>query len=134
MECMANSDNVIRAGLTPKLRDIPNLVSGLTYEAASPEKHFVKPTSFGSSSASTLYDPPIPEFSVVQLALGGGKSESHRAFGGPSIAIATEGNGSVKWDGGKEDVKAGDVFFIGAGTEVNFDAIQDLVVYRAFSE
>ncbi|KAL4265911.1 Mannose-6-phosphate isomerase [Pleurotus pulmonarius] len=134
MECMANSDNVIRAGLTPKLRDIPNLVSGLTYEAASPERHFVEPTPFGSSSASTLYDPPVPEFSVVQLALGGGKSESHRAFGGPSIAIATEGNGSVRWDGGKEDIKAGDVIFIGAGTEVNFDAVQDLVVYRAFAE
>ncbi|TFK93123.1 RmlC-like cupin, partial [Polyporus arcularius HHB13444] len=30
-ECMATSDNVIRAGLTPKLRDVPNLVAGLTY-------------------------------------------------------------------------------------------------------
>ena len=34
IECMANSDNVIRAGLTPKLRDIPNLVNTLTYAAA----------------------------------------------------------------------------------------------------
>ncbi|KAF9497861.1 mannos-6-phosphate isomerase [Pleurotus eryngii] len=135
MECMANSDNVIRAGLTPKLRDIPNLVAGLTYTAAPPEKHFVRPKPFGSSAtSSTLYDPPIPEFSVVQLALGGGKSESHRAVGGPSIAIATKGSGSVKWGGGSEDVAVGDVFFIGTGTEVMFDASDDLVMYRAFTE
>lgn len=135
MECMANSDNVIRAGLTPKLRDIPNLVAGLTYTAAPPEKHIVRPIPFGgSSTSSTLYDPPIPEFSVVQLALGGGKSESHRTVGGPSIAIATEGRGSVKWGGGSEDVQVGDVFFIGAGAAVTFEAIKDLVVYRAFTE
>ncbi|KAI0257034.1 mannose-6-phosphate isomerase [Lactifluus subvellereus] len=34
IECMANSDNVIRAGLTPKLRDIPNLLGTLTYRSA----------------------------------------------------------------------------------------------------
>ncbi|KAF8798466.1 RmlC-like cupin [Phlegmacium glaucopus] len=42
IECMANSDNVMRAGLTPKLRDIPNLISNLTY-TASPSKHVVEP-------------------------------------------------------------------------------------------
>ncbi|KAF8798497.1 RmlC-like cupin [Phlegmacium glaucopus] len=42
-ECMANSDNVIRAGLTPKLRDIPNLISNLTYTASPPSKHVVEP-------------------------------------------------------------------------------------------
>ncbi|KAJ3547092.1 hypothetical protein NM688_g5439 [Phlebia brevispora] len=38
VECMATSDNVIRAGLTPKLRDVPNLVAGLTYTAAEPKR------------------------------------------------------------------------------------------------
>jgi Phosphomannose isomerase type I len=31
IECMVNSNKVIRAGVTPELRDIPNLVSNLTY-------------------------------------------------------------------------------------------------------
>lgn len=31
VECMATSDNVVRAGLTPKLKDVPTLVSMLTY-------------------------------------------------------------------------------------------------------
>lgn len=135
MECMANSDNVIRAGLTPKLRDIPNLVSGLTYTASLLSKHLVSPSSF--SRNSTLYDPPVPEFSVVQVKVSAGTEEAHRAVHGPSIAIVTEGAGAVSW-GEREslDVGLGDVFFIGADTEVNFCAADGtgLVAYRAFTE
>jgi mannose-6-phosphate isomerase len=32
VECMACSNNVVRAGLTPKLRDVDTLVEMLTYE------------------------------------------------------------------------------------------------------
>ncbi|KAJ7849963.1 mannose-6-phosphate isomerase [Mycena olivaceomarginata] len=136
MECMANSDNVIRAGLTPKLRDIPNLVSGLTYEAALPSKHVVFPAPFRTTAASTLYDPPIPEFSVVQVTVGAGAKETHPTVAGPSIAIATEGAGSVSWTGDSNglDVSQGDVFFIGADTEISFSSVSGLTVYRAFVE
>ncbi|KAJ3513804.1 hypothetical protein NLJ89_g2746 [Agrocybe chaxingu] len=137
MECMANSDNVIRAGLTPKLRDVPNLVSGLTYTAAPPTKHVVNPAPF--STSSTLYDPPIPEFSVVQVKLSDvGAKEVHKPVGGPSIGIVTEGSGRIKWNDGKDGLDAGlgDVFFVGANTTVEFENGRqgDLVVYRAFVE
>lgn len=137
MECMANSDNVIRAGLTPKLRDIPNLISGLTYNASAPSKHFVFPTVFSDSGASTLYDPPAPEFSVVQVRLASGKEELHRAVDGPSVAIVTEGVGIVSWGSGERlDVGLGDVIFIGAGTQLTLTPTGDhgMVVYRAFVE
>ncbi|KAF8900885.1 mannose-6-phosphate isomerase [Gymnopilus junonius] len=148
MECMANSDNVIRAGLTPKLRDVPNLVSGLTYIASPPTKHLVIPHSFrfpASPLSSTLYDPPIPEFSVVQTKISSEKTEAHPPLGGPSIVIVTEGNGQVKWvqekankDTEKEtlEIGLGDVFFIGAAIGVEFvNSDKDgLVLYRAFVE
>ncbi|GLB41516.1 putative isomerase [Lyophyllum shimeji] len=139
MECMANSDNVIRAGLTPKLRDIPNLVLGLTYTASPPTKHFVSPSPFSGSGASALYDPPAPEFSVVQVKIGPGNEEAHRPVDGPSIAIVTHGAGSVRWgegEGGWLVVGLGDVFFIGAETGLTFIAgdEQELVMYRAFVE
>ncbi|KAF8959579.1 mannose-6-phosphate isomerase [Flammula alnicola] len=138
MECMANSDNVIRAGLTPKLRDIPNLVSGLTYTASAPTKHVVDPQAFrAASSASTLYDPPIPEFSVVQVKLSSNETESHPAVRGPSIAIVTDGKGEVSWaEGNTLDVGLGDVIFIGAGTAVHLanNGIDEFVIYRAFVE
>ena len=37
LECMSNSDNVIRAGLTPKYKDVDSLFKVLTYELSSPK-------------------------------------------------------------------------------------------------
>ncbi|KIM42639.1 hypothetical protein M413DRAFT_444327 [Hebeloma cylindrosporum] len=138
MECMANSDNVIRAGLTPKLRDVPNLVRGLTYTASPPSKHVIVPTPFGSASsaASKLYNPPIPEFSVVQVTLPPGQKETHKKLGGPSVAIVIAGGGAVGWEDEKLNIGLGDVFVVGADTQVEFEAQgkEELVIYRAFVE
>ena len=144
IECMANSDNVIRAGLTPKLRDIPSLISGLTYAASEPDKHLVHPTPFCpppfDKCMSMLYNPPVPEFSVVQVKLPPGQIEIHREINGPSVAIVTQGSGTVHWsnDGKKREmmmVGLGDVFFIGAGIELGIAAVfEELAVYRAFVE
>ncbi|GBE84244.1 Mannose-6-phosphate isomerase [Sparassis crispa] len=135
VECMATSDNVIRAGLTPKLRDIPNLVSGLTYRAADASRHLVKPASFDNTTHTTLYDPPIPEFSVLRVVLPTGAAEAHRAIDGPSIAIVTEGAGEVESDGQRVQVAEGDVLFVAAGAEAQIIAgANGLVAYRAFVE
>jgi mannose-6-phosphate isomerase len=147
IECMANSDNVIRAGLTPKLRDIPNLLSGLTYSAAPPAKHAVTPAPFPSARpdapnaverASVLYDPPIAEFSVVQVQIPRDAMTAHRAVAGPSIVIVTEGKGHLRWAAGEagDEASEGDVFFIGAGTALDIASAGDgpFVLYRAFVE
>ena len=138
MECMATSDNVVRAGLTPKLRDIPNLISGLTYTASEPSKHVVYPQPFASSSSSTLYDPPIPEFSVLRVEVQPGSKEVHQPIKGPSIAIVTSGEGKIFWDGeGGSDgeiLSEGKVLVIGAGTKVEFESNNGAELYRAFVE
>ncbi|TDL29005.1 mannose-6-phosphate isomerase [Rickenella mellea] len=138
MECMATSDNVIRAGLTPKLRDIPNLVSGLTYIAADPSKHLVKPQPYHSSSVSTIYDPPVPEFSVIHVKLPKESTEIHEAVQGPSIVIVTAGNGQIRWkDNGTEredQLSLGRVFFVGAGVPVEFKTKDGVETFRAFVE
>jgi len=137
---MANSDNVIRAGLTPKLRDIPNLVSTLTYIPASADEHLVQPTRFSASNFTTLYDPPIAEFSVLQVVLPAGQKDRHAPIHGPSTAIVTEGEGSVTWEGdaaGRLDIAQGSVVFISAGVAVEFhqkSKEQQMVVYRAYVE
>lgn len=137
---MATSDNVIRAGLTPKLRDVPNLVAGLTYLASDHKKHLVQPTPFSVSSEvsafTTLYDPPIPEFAVLRVALPGGGAEAHGSIDGPSVAIVTEGNGEIQWGSESLVVSEGDVFFLGAGTPVRFRETggKPFTVFRAFVE
>lgn len=135
LECMATSDNVIRAGLTPKLRDVPNLVSGLTYKSAEVAKHFVKPGDFQNNSSCTrLYNPPIPEFAVLLIKVEGGQTETHPPIDGPSLAIVTEGNGIVRWNDGQEllELVPGEVFFVGAGTQLQFQSDGEMTVARAF--
>lgn len=133
MECMATSDNVIRAGLTPKLRDIPNLVSGLTYISGHHSKHIVEAAPF--SDHSKVYNPPIPEFAVIEAQLRGGESDVHRPIEGPSIVSVTAGDGTVQWADGSISVVAGDVLFMGAEVKVSLaSGGEGLTLYRAFVE
>jgi mannose-6-phosphate isomerase len=87
-----------------------------------------------------LYDPPVHEFSVLQVKVERGEFESHPAIDGPSIAIVTEGTGTVVWDGDQQslDISKGSVFFVAAGTEVTMEAsekdISSLTIFRAFVE
>ncbi|KAF9227292.1 mannose-6-phosphate isomerase [Gyrodon lividus] len=135
IECMANSDNVIRAGLTPKSKDIPNLLSGLTYKAAPWLDHMVSPL-VSPSSPTITYDPPVPDFTVLAIDLKHAGTESHRPIHGPSIAIATEGSGSISWDNNTKslELKPGNVTFIGADVSVSFQTAANLTVYRAYVE
>ena len=75
---------------------------------------------FPSPPFSTLYDPPIPEFSVIQVKLRSGGKECHDEIRGPSIAIVTEGKGKVSWGLESEtlNIGLGDVFFVDAGNQV----------------
>lgn len=154
MECMATSgsfhpsltsrsltrrmpDNVVRAGLTPKLRDVPTLVSMLTYTSSPPSSQLLPPSPYKHTSHTLLYDPPISEFSVLLTSLPARTVEKFDGIKGPSILIFTEvkGEGSLK-SGGKEwrIVREGMVFFVGAGEGVELEAGEGMIAYRAFVE
>lgn len=113
----------------------------LNYKWGSADSQIMPPTKFQSTSYTTLYDPPIDEFSVLLTNVPAGKSEVHEPVDGPSIFIATSGGGRLRWEesGGRECVtqleKQGLVFFVAAGVQVEFIAEgQGLTVYRAFVE
>ena len=68
IECMALSDNVVRAGLTPKFRDVNTLCSMLTYNTAKP--NMVE--SFLFDEYTSIYRPPksmCAEFEVELIKL-----------------------------------------------------------------
>jgi len=60
IECMANSDNVIRAGLTPKLIDHDALLETLDFNAHNPLS--IPPS--GDPPGYRCYQPPTPEFQI----------------------------------------------------------------------
>lgn len=144
IECMAASDNVVRAGFTPKFKDVKNLVEMLTYSYDSVEKQKMPLLPFAKSSGdavrSVLYDPPIAEFSVLQTIFDkkDGQKQHFDKFDGPSIVIATNGTGSIKIKGQEaKKVETGYVFFVAPGTEIELESTSTdapFTTYRAFVE
>lgn len=138
---MAASDNVVRAGFTPKFKDVKNLVQMLTYSYAPISEQKMKPVPFANGSnsgsgapTSLLYDPPIDEFAVVKTQLAAGVNEEFTPVDGPSIIIVTEGSGTIAVGPKKQALKAGLVYFVGATATVEIDASDDLIAFRAFCE
>ncbi|KAJ5618960.1 mannose-6-phosphate isomerase [Penicillium lagena] len=128
IECMASSDNVVRAGFTPKFKDVDTLTQMLTYSYAPIEEQKLEPkdypytilnaTAYTSGSSSILYDPPIEEFSVVKTDLiRTGAKATFDPIGGPSILICTAGRGRITVGNKTEEIQEGYVFFVGAEAE-----------------
>ncbi|CEL05564.1 Putative Mannose-6-phosphate isomerase [Aspergillus calidoustus] len=128
IECMASSDNVVRAGFTPKFKDVDTLTDMLTYSYAPIEEQKLEPTeypyvvlnapAYSSASSSVLYDPPIEEFSVLKTELRRtGAKATFDPLTGPSILICTGGTGKITVGRKTEEVKEGYVFFVGANAE-----------------
>lgn len=63
VECMACSDNTIRAGLTPKYKDVKTLVANLTYRMTAPPYFQSKSLAPGIIE----YSPPVSEFAVHKI-------------------------------------------------------------------
>jgi mannose-6-phosphate isomerase len=133
VECMAASDNVVRAGFTPKYKDIQTLTTMLTYNSAPAEEQKMKPFKFKNCRYSTLYDPPIEEFSVVRTELNG-QEERMEGIDGPSLIIVTSGNGNLTGKEEEVELKEGSVWFIGAGEEIVLKSKGKMVTHRAFVE
>jgi len=146
IECMAASDNVVRAGFTPKFKDVNTLISMLTYSYAPIEEQKMEPVdypyatlnrdAYSSGSSAILYDPPIEEFSVVRTSLKKkGAKATFEQIAGPSIFICTTGNGKISVGPKVEEVKPGYVFFVGATAEVVLESEDDeFTTFKAFCE
>lgn len=147
IECMASSDNVVRAGLTPKFKDVGTLTSMLTYDYSPIEEQKMAPEpyqhcklnakAYSSGSEAMLYDPPIEEFAVVRTVLSSaGSKVTFEAIPGPSIVICTEGVGKISVGPKEEVMKEGFVYFVGATAELVLESEGegDFVTFKAFCE
>lgn len=149
VECMAASDNVVRAGFTPKFKDVDTLVSMLTYNYAPIDEQKMAPIeyayatlnrhAYSSGSEVMLYDPPIEEFSVVRSVLRReGAKATFDPLDGPSIIICTGGKGKISVGPTVEDIKEGYVFFVGSTAEVSLESAgegdEEFVTFKAFCE
>ncbi len=90
IELMANSDNVIGAGLTGKHIDIPELVRVLDPEVAVPIL-----TARHTADGVEEFDTPVPEFRLRRLTVERGAPLHAPGTGLPRILLCVEGAATV---------------------------------------
>ena len=137
VECMATSDNVIRAGLTPKLRDTTILCESLTYNQGPP----VMLHGDLVQEYTTVYSPPFDEFEVYKVSLPESADTIIPANHGPTVVLVMKGRGNVtatsalKASALEEQtrVSKGDIFFVPSHTALDVAAgsAQDLELWIA---
>ena len=91
IELMANSDNVLRAGLTRKHTDITELLSIL--DLAGKEVPFLKPRSL--KSGEIMYPVPCEEFLLSMIPLRRGATYESAHLRNVEIMICVEGDAAV---------------------------------------
>ncbi len=106
IELMANSDNVVRGGLTPKHIDVEELCAITAFEPIAP------PVQRRADQRQT-YESPVPEFELTRFDLAD-ESEVFELVDGPSILLVTDGHGIIRCGEELVDLGKGAVAFSGA--------------------
>ncbi|XP_039290203.1 mannose-6-phosphate isomerase isoform X2 [Nilaparvata lugens] len=128
VECMACSDNVIRAGLTPKLKDVDTLCSMLSYACEAAHSKLFRGQL--QNEFCTLFCPPVPDFAVARFQIPAGKTCTMAARDSSSISIVISGEGTID---SNCQIGRGSILFIGAHETKTVTVISDLVLFQAFA-
>lgn len=110
VEIMANSDNVLRAGLTDKHIDVPELLKHVQFGPTYPD--VLKP----SGGAEIAFAPPVKEFALFRYETPEAASWSLRSAG-PEILLLLEGEGEVKQEDHTITLGRGKAAFVEADTD-----------------
>jgi len=138
VECMANSDNVVRAGLTPKFKDVETLCNMLTYRCEPAKKQILHAKKAEQYIAT--YMPGTDEFRVDRIAFDAEVANYNLPKrDGASILIVTKGTGRYENAGEPvQDMVAyfdpGFIGFIPARSGCRFQRLKPpVVMYRAYT-
>ncbi len=94
IELMANSDNVLRGGLTPKHIDVPELLRVLHFTAGKPD--ILLPRKISEHEA--VYDSPAEEFVLSVIAVRPGMSDAQFFPKSVEILLCTQGEAILTAD------------------------------------
>lgn len=127
MEIMANSDNVLRGGLTPKHIDVEELMKHVRFEVTIPQVIYAQQVN----GYEEVYRSPAPDFELSRFSFHAGDAVSFHA-GTTEIFIVM--NGSVEFgneDGSVLALQQGEAAVAFAGAGVQIKSLLQSTVFRA---
>lgn len=134
---MANSDNVVRAGLTPKFKDVGTLLEMLSYRDQPASEQLLRPQQLLSVKHTLLFKSPVPDFSVLMHLVPADTAITVPANDNHSIILCVNGHGNFISQSNEgpqtQTASAGHAFYIPPGLELKMQSLGDFVCFRAFS-
>jgi mannose-6-phosphate isomerase len=127
VELMANSDNVLRGGLTPKHIDVPELLNILNFKAQKPK--IINGTKI--SETEIVYKTPAKEFLLSKININKRKAHTSRRKHGPDTVIVMEGTVEVSNGKNKIIFQQGNIFLAPADIYYKVQAQSKAVLFKA---
>ena len=124
VELMANSDNVLRGGLTNKHIDVPELLANMLFQPTKPQ--ILKGTPH--KDGETVFQFPVPDFSLNHLQLDANASFESKAIG-PEIWVVLEGGVIIN---NQMVIKKGESFIIFPNQPYQFHSSGKSVLCKGF--
>ena len=123
IELMANSDNVLRGGLTTKHVDVDELIQQVKFIPTYP--NVLKGKAL--NEWETTYACPVPDFGLTKITLSQGKTYTIHTSGLEMVLLT---QGEIQLD--ILHLKAGEVAMLPAWQLVVLTATRDSVLFKAF--
>ncbi len=116
VEVMANSDNVLRGGLTPKHVDVAELVA--TLNPVTGPWPFTRPEGDSGQADVAFFRSPSPEVGLAQVTVDGA-DVALPGSDGPTLVVVTEGATVLASNDGSVKLGAGDAAYVLPGSQVS---------------
>lgn len=122
VEIMANSDNVLRAGLTDKYIDVPELLKHVKFEATIPK-------ILNPQSSHKTFSSPAEEFELQEYLLAKDEVVNIQTRSGEIFLLV---HGSLEIiSNEKVEMNEGESIFVKAGTDMTVKPLSQINLFRA---
>ena len=126
VELMANSDNVLRGGLTPKHIDVPELLKHTTFKGVAPNIMMGEQMKTGEKN----YSCPVDDFGISKIELKQSQTYNGTAS---SLEIIVAIDGEMKISGTNNlSIQRGETAAILCGETYNISTLSSVMAYKAF--
>ncbi len=127
MELMANSDNVLRGGLTPKHVDVPELLKHVVFEETYPN---IMLGELQEDGIERIYKSPAPDFELSQIALN--SEDKYQSISETAqVLIVIEGEVEVSEGDVSLVLKKGQAAFLSTESNYSITSPNFATIYKA---
>jgi len=132
IEIMANSNNVIRGGLTSKHVDVPELLNNVSFEGSAPE---ILQPSRQPGSGEWVFETPVREFELRRIEVTKAQPHQNGSDHSAEILIVVDATGdaevTVVSQAKRLDLRKGGVFLTPSGVAYTIRTDRAAVLYKA---